>query len=230
MNKGIQRIFSEVPKTYELINHALTFCLDMVWRKKAARIAARSGGIRWIDMCTGTGEMARYLRKRAVGGIQIFASDFSLPMLSEAVSKSRGDNIQFVISDAQNLSFDDNTFDLMTISFATRNINWNRQTLIQCFQEFYRVLKPGGRFINLETSQPLMTVVRRLFHFYVKVFVKPLGTLLSGSKPGYTYLSNTIPRFYFAEELVEILRTAGFRHIRFEKLFPGIAAIHQCRK
>jgi demethylmenaquinone methyltransferase/2-methoxy-6-polyprenyl-1,4-benzoquinol methylase len=230
MSKGIQRIFSEVSGTYEWINHVLTFCLDIVWRKRAARIAARSGGTRWIDMCTGTGETARYLRRYASEDPQIFAADFSLPMIREAVSHSRDENIHFVIADIQHLPFKDSRFDLITISFATRNINLGRRVLVECFREFYRVLTPEGRFINLETTQPSINLVKKGFHFYVKALVKPVGTLLSGSKSGYAYLSRTIPIFYSAEELADILQEAGFQNIRFERLFPGIAAIHQCRK
>ena len=230
MNKGIQKIFAEVPKTYELVNHVLTFSMDILWRKRAAKIAAGSGGTQWIDMCTGTGETARYLRKFAHEDPRIFAADFSLPMLSEAKSKSRGKHIRFLISDVKKLPFCDNTFDLITISFAARNINLNRPTLIQCFREFHRVLKPGGLFVNVETSQPSIGVIRKFYHLYVHLFIKPIGAFLSGSKVGYRYLSSTIPRFYFPEELVEIFRISGFNEIRFETLFFGVAAIHQGRK
>ena len=230
MNKGIQKIFAEIPRNYERINHVLTFCLDIIWRRRSAKIASRVGGTRWIDMCTGTGETARYLRKFAPGNPHVFAADFSLPMLSEAVSKSRGRGIHFVISDMQKLPFRDNVFDLITISFATRNISLNRQTLIRCFREFHRVLQYGGLFINLETSQPTRVLIRKLFHLYVYAFVKPIGALLSGSKMGYAYLSHTIPRFYFADELSGLLIKAGFHQIRFRRLFFGAAAIHQARK
>ena len=120
MNKGIRKIFSEVPKTYELINHILTLGLDILWRKKVAKMASRAGGSIWIDMCTGTGETARNLNALATDNNHVFAADFSLPMLAEAVSRSKGRHINFLASDVQRLPFNDNTFDLVTISFATR--------------------------------------------------------------------------------------------------------------
>ena len=227
MNKGIQKLFSEVSNTYELVNHLLTFGLDIAWRKKTAKIASELGGKRWIDVCCGTGEMVAYLSQLAKDDTQIFAADFSLPMLSKAFLKPEGKHIKFVLSDIKKLPFDDNIFDLITISFATRNINLNRDILIQSFSEFYRILKPGGSFINLETSQPSLSLIRKLFHFYAKLFVKPIGSFVSGSKASYTYLSKTIPKFYFAEELVDIMRIAGFNEIHYQKLFLGISAIHQ---
>ena len=171
--------------------------------------------------------MVVYLSRLTKGEIQIFATDFSLPMISKAFLKPEGKHIKFVLSDIKKLPFDDSIFDLITISFATRNINLNRDILIQSFSEFYRILKPGGYFINLETSQPSLWLIRKLFHFYVKLFVKPIGIFVSGSKASYTYLSRTIPKFYFAEELVDVMRIAGFNQIYFQKLFLGISAIHQ---
>ena len=114
----------------------------------------------------------------------------------------------------------------MTISFATRNINLNRNILIQSFSEFYRTLKPGGSFINLETSQPSSSLVRTFFHLFIKTFVKPVGSFISGSKESYIYLSKTIPKFYSAKQLKEILSVAGFDEVSYKKLFLGIAAIH----
>lgn len=230
MGNGIQNIFAEVPKTYELVNHTLTLGMDIVWRKKAVAIAARRGGERWIDVCSGTGETANYLSRAAGNGTRVFATDFSMPMLEYALTKPEAHRITFCLSDIRQLPFEDNSFDLVTLSFATRNINLNREILTESFREFYRILRPGGCFINLETSQPTSPVARRLFHLYVKLFVKRVGQLLSGSKAGYTYLSRTIPRFYDADELAGILRMAGFDEVRYRRLMLGAAAIHESVK
>ena len=171
--------------------------------------------------------MAIYLSQLAGDRTRVYATDFSLPMLSKAASKPRGKHLRCALSDVRSLPFDDHTFDLLTISFATRNINLNRNALVQCFTEFHRVLKTGGCFLNLETTQPSSPMIRKLFHLYVRLFVKRVGGLVSGSKPAYAYLSRTIPRFYPADELEALLRLAGFDDIRCQRLFPGTAAIHR---
>jgi demethylmenaquinone methyltransferase/2-methoxy-6-polyprenyl-1,4-benzoquinol methylase len=124
------------------------------------------------------------------------------------------------------LPFADQSLDLITISFATRNINLSKDTLIQTFAEFHRVLRPGGRFVNLETSQPTSSIVRRGFHLYIKLFVRSIGAFISGSRAGYAYLAHTMPRFYPAEELADLMRQAGFHQVTYQKMFLGVAAIH----
>ena len=151
-------------------------------------------------------------------------------MLKEAIEKPEGNGIGFLLSDIEDLPFPDDTFDLITISFATRNINLSQNTLIQTFKEFHRVLRVGGHFMNLETSQPPSPLVRRVFHEYVRLFVAPIGRGVSGSRSGYAYLAHTVPRFYHAEELANIMVQAGFRDIRIRKLTFGVAAIHQGTK
>jgi len=227
----VRRTFSPiVSTTYELVNHILTFGHDALWRRRAARIAAASGGTQWADMCTGTGEMAVCLSRLAPRETSVHAVDFSLPMMAEALKKPEARNIDFVVSDVKALGFPDERLDLVTISFATRNINLKRDVLTQTFAEFYRVLKPGGRFINLETSQPSYLPIRRLFHFYVRLCVKPVGGRISGSYTAYAYLAHTIPRFYPPEELSDIMCRAGFKDVTYSKLLFGVAAIHQGRK
>ncbi len=230
MKKGIQRLYSEVAKTYELVNHLLTFGLDIIWRKKAAREASRKGGSYWLDVCSGTGEMALNLSRLADKKVQIVTADFSFPMLDKGREKRNIPRISPVLADAMHLPFPDGTFDLVTISFATRNINPNRDMLLVHLKEFQRVLKPKGYFINLETSQPSSKILKKLFHFYIKLAVKPLGYLISGSKAGYRYLSFTIPRFYGGEEFSSIIRKAGFSRVTHEPLFFGAAAIHSAQK
>jgi demethylmenaquinone methyltransferase/2-methoxy-6-polyprenyl-1,4-benzoquinol methylase len=226
-----------VPATYELVNHVLTLGLDIVWRKRAARVAATgdggrrrpptaASGARWADVCTGTGEMSALLRRFAPEGTTVYALDLTPPMLARAKQKREATQIHFALSDVKALPFADQSLDLITISFATRNINLSAETLIQTFAEFHRVLRPGGRFVNLETSQPNSAIVRRGFHLYVKLFVRSVGTFLSGSRAGYAYLAHTMPRFYPAEELADLMCQAGFQRVRYQKLLLGVAAIH----
>ncbi len=230
----VKKVFSEVPTTYERINHVLTLGFDTIWRKKAAKIAAKTvaktGGSHWVDMCTGTGETAAYLSRLAPEGTNISAVDLSPEMMLEARKKPEAKNINFIIADVNELPFPNESIELITISFATRNINLNKDALLKSFSEFHRVLKPGGRFVNLETSQPPIGFIKMLFHLFIKLFVKQVGSRMSGSMSGYLYLSKTIPKFYTAHELVDILRQAGFSDVTFKRLLFGVAAIHQGTK
>lgn len=227
---AIQKIFQEASRTYELVNCVLTFGLDRFWRKRAAQVAAGYGGLMWLDVCSGTAQMASYLRKLTQGNTKIVALDFCFPMLGQALQKAKENKIHLCIGDAASLPFADNTFDLVTISFATRNINTNRSALLQYFQEFHRIIKPGGGFVNLETSQPVLRFLRRLFHLYVRLVVMPVGYLLSGSKAAYAYLSYTIPRFFTASELSDTIYQAGFSKVNFAYMSLGIVAIHTALK
>lgn len=230
MEKGIQRLFSEVAPRYELTNHVLTLGLDMAWRRRAVGIAAAAGGRRWLDVCTGTGETASLLSRKAGRDTQVVAVDFSLAMLRGIRGKKEASRILAAIADAGALPFPESTFDLVTISFATRNLNTSPGALESCFREFHRVLVPGGRFVNLETSQPGSPLARRLFHFYVGLFVRPVGELISGSRAGYSYLAHTIPRFYESPELSGILEKAGFARVTVSLFLGGIAAVHLAEK
>jgi len=226
----VEKVFSQVPATYELVNHVLTLGLDILWRRRAARIAAAAGGSQWADMCTGTGETAVYLRRLAPDTTTVYGVDFSEPMLREARKKPEANGINFVVSDIKSLPFADASFDVLTMSFATRNINLSREVLVESFAEYCRVLKPGGRFVNLETSRPPFGPVRKLFDLYIKLFVKAIGSRISGSATAYRYLATTIPRFYPAEELAEIMHQAGFEKVTFTRHLFGAVAIHQAFK
>ena len=230
MNHGIQKMFSEVPHTYETVNHVMTLGMDILWRRRAAALAARRGGNRWLDMCTGTGETAAYLRRLGENGTTVVACDFCLPMVRPLMEKPEGRGVDLVLGDARALPFAGDAFDVVTMSFATRNLNVNREALVRAFREYFRVLKPGGCFVNLETSRPRSRLIRTLFHVYVGLTVRPLGTLISRSGAGYRYLSHTIPRFYGAEELASILREAGFARVTWSPLLFGAAAIHEATK
>ena len=226
----IQSMFAEVPETYELVDHVLTLGLDIIWRRKAVRIAVKGGGTKWIDMCTGTGETAVYLSRLAPEGTEVYAVDFCEPMIEKARNKPEAERIHFVVADTGALPFDDETFDLITMSFATRSSHVSREILTRIFAEYHRVLKPGGRFVSLETSRPPCRPIRKCFDLHVKLFVEQIGGRISGSRRAYAFLARTIRGFYTAEELAEIMRRAGFDDVTFQRLFFGVAAIHQARK
>ncbi len=224
-------MYTDVPPTYEFLNHLLTLEQDILWRKKAARMAAATKGAHWLDVGIGTGEMAANLQRLAPMDTQVIALDFSLPMMREAMKKPIANRISFTLAEATRIPFADNSIDAITLSFAARNIDSSgKGNLLKCFQEVHRVLKPRGVFVNLETSQPKHWLIRSLFHSYVKLTVYPIGKTVSGSNAAYSYLSRSMRQFCSAEELATILQNAGFSEISFSRLLLGAAAIHWATK
>jgi len=222
-------MFAGIPGRYELINHVLTLGLDRSWRKRAARMARRQGGTRWLDVCSGTGDMARTLAGMAGNEIIVHAIDFSLPMIGR-LARNQPAPVVCCLGNARSLPYAPESFDLVTVSFATRNLNVTQDNLLESFREFYRVLKPGGLYLNLETSQPDNRLVSFFFRLYIKVTVRSLGRLISGSDRAYSYLAETIPRFYTRAELTGLLRQSGFEHVEATRLLLGAVAIHQAGK
>lgn len=226
MNPKIRTFFSEIASTYDLTNRLMTFGLDVYWRRRAARIVAESGGSLWLDVCCGTGDMTRELSGLSEPGTRIFGADFSKPMLDLAVRKPTKGPVRLVLSDVQTLPFPDGTFDCVTIGFATRNLHSDRESLVRAFREFCRVLKPGGRFLNLETTGIRSPMMRILIRIYLDGCVKVMGGRVSGSKPAYSYLAGSIRTFYTAGELKEILLNAGFSSVYFKRLPTCLVAVH----
>ncbi len=227
---AIRNIFARVHRSYRLVNTLLTFGLDRLWRRRAAAVAAEAGEGRWLDLCSGTGDMAANLKERAPGKKEIYALDFTIPMVKTALGYPETGDIRFIAGDVRKLPFPDNTFDLLTISFSTRNINLSRKVLTDTFREFLRVLKPGGMFVNLETSQPPSPFIRWLYHVMVRLYVAPTGRIISGYGPAYRYLSRTITSFYPPRELASIMTEAGFRDVTFRRMTLGAVAIHRAFK
>jgi len=230
MRKGVQKLYKDVASTYETVNHVSTFGMDMRWRKKAVKDVTALHDKLWLDVCCGTGEMSQNLAKQAKSDTRIYSVDFSYSMISYAKEKSYEQKVFFALADVGFLPFPDKTFDLVTISFSTRNLNLTQDEMKGHLTEFYRVLKPQGQFLNLETSQPSSRLLRKVFHFYVRKIVEPVGALISGSKSGYKYLAYTIPRFYSRDEFTALLRQTGFSEVQSQSLLLGIAAIHSAIK
>jgi len=222
----MQETFNQAAHTYDLVNHVLTFGLDILWRGRAARLAADAGGRRWLDICSGTGDMAVALKRLAGEDTKVYAVDLTPAMLAQMAAKPKAAGIALSVADVRTLPFPDDTFDLITISFATRNINLSRETLLEVFREVRRVLKPHGRFVNVETSQPPNPLIRGLFHPHIGLLVRPVGQFITASRAAYAYLAYTIPRFYTASELSALLHEAGFGEVKVKPMLFGIAAVH----
>lgn len=227
--EGLQRVFGEIAPRYALINRVLTFGLDEWFRRRAARMAAAAPGGVWLDVCSGTGEFATLLGRVAPEGTLVVAADFSLPMLARAGLRP-GSAGRMVAARAAALPFPDDSLDLVAISFATRNVASSPEGLEATLREFHRVLRPGGRFVNLETSQPPSGLLRRVFHGYVGLVVPRVGGVLSGSRAGYAYLARSIMAFGDAATFSGLLRGAGFAEVGFRRLVSGAVAVHLARK
>ena len=223
----LREVYRNIPRHYESTNHLLTFGLDMIWRGIAARAAARtsSEGL-WLDMCSGTGETALLLSSRAPAGTAVISVDFSVPMLLEGVRRRGEGTLIPTAASADALPFPDGTFDLVTVTFAARNLRSRSGLFAESLREIRRVLKPGGSFVNLETSQPAAAPVRSILHTYAGVVVGRIGKALTGENDGYAYLSGSIRSFPGPDELASEMTEAGFSEVTWRKIMFGVVAIH----
>ncbi len=215
---------------YEKANSFLTFGLDLYWRRRAAGLAraAAPGAASALDACCGTGDFTLALRRAYGPALKLSGADLSEPMLSLARPKDR--SIDFTRAESKALPFPDGGFDLVTISFATRNLNIDRAALLASLREFRRVLKPGGTFVNLETTRPANGLVRAGMDLYVKALIALLNRLSPKSRSSYLFLRNTILTWYRAAEFDELLLEAGFSRASHRVLCPGAVAVHTAVK
>ncbi|OGR43001.1 MAG: hypothetical protein A2X35_04565 [Elusimicrobia bacterium GWA2_61_42] len=214
---------------YGAANSLLTFGLDRRWRALAAAIAARGvpAKARVLDACCGTGDFSLALKKALGPGAEIAGADLSAAMLSSAREKNAG--MKFVLAEAKELPFPDGSFDLVTISFATRNLNIDKQRLLAALREFRRVLKPGGLFLNLETTRPENPALWFLMRTYVRSVIGLLNLLSPKSRASYSFLKHTMLNFYSAREFSALLAEAGFSGPSYKTLCPGAVAVHTAR-
>ena len=232
--KPLHTIFTAVPPRYDLINHVITFGMDVRWRTAAARECLADKPERILDLCCGTGDLALNCARLADATVETIGIDYSQPMLERASRKAENlpgvRKISFMHGDVADLPFPDGYFDCIGISFAFRNLTYKNPMVQRYLAEIVRVLRPDGRFIIVETSQPEMKLIRTLFHLYLRWFAFRLGYLLSGNRGAYYYLAESAARFYTAGELQELLKKAGFLQVSFKRIFWGATAIHVATK
>lgn len=225
-------VFTAVPPRYDLINHLFTLGLDAGWRKLAVRKCLEVKPKKVLDICCGTGDLSLTIAGMGGEGVEVTGLDFSQPMLEVAGRKAekRGlsGRVSFISGDIAAIPFPDESFDCVGVSFAFRNLTYKNPLVGQHLAEILRVLKPGGRFVIVESSQPRPRpcIVKWLHRFYVRNIVYRLGWLVSGNKEAYKYLSESALNYYGAEELQSLLTEAGFSRVTFQRLMLGAAAVH----
>jgi demethylmenaquinone methyltransferase / 2-methoxy-6-polyprenyl-1,4-benzoquinol methylase len=215
----VREMFSRIAPRYDFLNHALSFSLDKVWRRRTARKfrrILRRTDARVLDLCCGTGDLTFALERVRVHEIRdagayrfpLIGSDFAQPMLDRARRKgaAHARSTVFTTADALHLPFADASFDLITSAFGFRNlVNYEGG-----LREIARVLKPGGEVGILEFSEPGAGAMAGLFRFYFRRVLPHVGKAISGNKEAYDYLPGSVARFPVPKEITALMRKVGF--------------------
>jgi len=227
-------MFESVPRRYDLLNRLLTLGLDERWRALAARSCLRDRPARVLDLCCGTGDLVARLALTAAPETQVLGLDFSAGMLTLARKKidriAPGRDVPLIEGNAAEMPFPDDHFDGVAIAFAFRNLTWRNPLRDRALAEVLRVLRPGGRFTIVETSQPSWAPMRAGYHAFMGGAVGPVGGWISGEPGAYRYLAVSARGFYTPEEVGGMLAEAGFVEVEARRLVGGVAALHVASK
>jgi len=239
---SLKPMFDKVVRRYDLLNNILTLGLHTKWRNICAANCLSSKDV--IDICCGTGDLVLNMSENTTPDAFILGLDFSKTMLQRAKikkhlqwqtkshnkirQKNTGDNTNpnFVLADASRLPFRDDSVNRICISFSFRNLTYKNSKAKPFLMEVLRSLRPQGKFIIMETSQPKSLLLRRLYHLYMSIAVPNIGWLLSKNKGAYHYLGISAKNFPPAEKIVTMLSDIGFRNVSFKHLTFGIVALH----
>ncbi|MEO9512776.1 MAG: bifunctional demethylmenaquinone methyltransferase/2-methoxy-6-polyprenyl-1,4-benzoquinol methylase UbiE [Flavobacteriaceae bacterium] len=224
----VRQMFDTISKNYDGLNRVISFGIDLKWRKKVVALLSKKSPKTILDIATGTGDLA--IAMKATGAQKIIGLDISPGMLevgkNKILDKNLQDIIQMVVGDSENLSFDDNTFDAVTVAFGVRNF----ENLEKGLQEIYRVLKPKGSLIVLETSVPTKTPFKQGYRLYTKYILTGMGRILSKDKSAYSYLCESASVFPHGTAFNNILAKIGFIGIENMPQTFGVASIYVATK
>jgi demethylmenaquinone methyltransferase / 2-methoxy-6-polyprenyl-1,4-benzoquinol methylase len=220
----VRTMFDRIAGVYDLMNTAMTAGIHHRWRERAADHAKLGPGDAALDVCCGTGDLAFALASRVRAEGSVVGCDFSEPMLALARRKAaaRGaTQVRFEWADALELPYQGGSFDAVTVGFGVRNL----ADLGRGLAELTRVLKPGGRLVILEITQPRRPPLSTFYSLWFDRIVPLLGTL-AGDRNAYTYLTESVRGFPPPEGLAAMMVAAGLEQIRYLVLAGGIIAIH----
>jgi demethylmenaquinone methyltransferase/2-methoxy-6-polyprenyl-1,4-benzoquinol methylase len=224
----VAQMFDTISGNYDNLNRVISFGIDVKWRKKVLQMVAKTNPETILDIATGTGDLAILMAQTKAK--KIIGLDISAGMLEVGVDKIAKKNlsntIEMVLGDSENMPFESNYFDAITVAFGVRNF----EHLEKGLAEILRVLKPGGLFVILETSVPEKTPYKQGYHFYSKNILPLIGKLFSKDTVAYGYLSESAASFPYGEALNNILRKTGFINVVALPQTFGVAAIYSASK
>jgi demethylmenaquinone methyltransferase / 2-methoxy-6-polyprenyl-1,4-benzoquinol methylase len=221
--RDVEKMFDRIAGPYDTMNHLMTAGLDRRWRELAAESTGLGNGATALDACCGTGDLTLALARRVGRGGQVTGLDFSGEMLERARRKPReadAAEITWVQGDATAMPFADNSFAAVTIGFGLRNLPDPEAGL----RELSRVVRPGGKVVVLEITQPASGPLKPFYGVWFNRVVPALGKMLDSS--AYSYLPASVRRFPSPDELGRMFWRAGMRDVRFRLLASGIVALH----
>ena len=221
----VQGVFSSVASKYDIMNDVMSVGIHRIWKDAMMDWLAPRPGQRLLDVAGGTGDISfRFLKRAGRGHSTVL--DITESMLVEgqkrAEAERMSDSLDWVVGDAMALPFEDNTFDVYTISFGIRNVTRPQEAL----NEAFRVLKPGGRLMVLEFSQlpnPMMQAAYDAYSFNV---IPRMGKLIANDSESYQYLVESIRNFPDQETFLGMVKAAGFENAKFRNMTLGVAALH----
>lgn len=221
----VAEMFDNISQRYDFLNHVLSLNIDKAWRKKVVKLAAQGDPKRILDVATGTADLAIALKKTQPE--KIIGIDISAGMLAvgreKIARKGMSELITLEQADSENLPFEDNSFEVVTVAFGVRNF----ENLQAGLKEMWRVLKPGGKLLVLEFSQPQSFPFKQLYNFYFKNILPGLGRLISKDQSAYTYLPASVGAFPFGDDFCAELKKADYRQCRFQPVTFGVASIYE---
>ncbi len=224
----VAQMFDTISGNYDGLNRVISLGIDVKWRKKVVKIIGKNNPKDILDIATGTGDLA--LMMAQLSPKRIVGLDISKGMLEvgkQKINKAKLENvIDMVVGDSENIPFEDNTFDAITVSFGVRNF----ENLDKGLTEILRVLKPGGTFVILETSNPTKFPFKQGYKFYTSFILPVIGKLFSKDKVAYSYLSESANSFPFGEALNNILLKNGFKNVNCTPVTFGVASIYTSTK
>lgn len=224
----VAQMFDNISEDYDGLNRVISLGIDISWRKKVVKLVGENNPQQILDIATGTGDLA--LMMSELNPEKIVGLDISEGMLQvgrQKIAKANLSNkIKMIVGDSENIPFPDNTFDAITVSFGVRNF----ENLDKGLTEILRVLKPGGKFVVLETSNPTKFPFKQGYKLYTNYILPIIGKLFSKDKVAYSYLSETANTFPFGKAFNNILQKNGFKNAKNIPVTFGVASIYTALK
>ncbi|MCX7835900.1 MAG: bifunctional demethylmenaquinone methyltransferase/2-methoxy-6-polyprenyl-1,4-benzoquinol methylase UbiE [bacterium] len=221
----VGQMFNRISRRYDLANRILSFGIDQCWRRKAISKLGNLQNKSMLDVATGTGDMI-WIALKKYPQLQPVGLDYAPQMLQLAKQKDTQNRVHWILGSADDLPLQDNSMDVITISFGIRNVaNYQR-----ALQEFYRVLKPNGMLAILEFSMPTNPLWKKIYRFYLFNLLPWIGGIVSGDKKAYHYLPKSVEAFPYGERLVNLMKEASFQEVQQHPLTGGIATLYTAKK